>query len=121
MASKPLFSRNSRSATVGCSILASGAIGLDGQGAIEVLVCRHQQQREYLAGWRLAYRRNSRSSHMLAARMDPGNETVRDFLVLSRSAIAQLPLFIKVAEDEVLARFRYNTLASVDDRLASII
>jgi hypothetical protein len=52
--------------------LARGAIGLDGQRAIEVVVCRHQQQREHLAGWRLAYRRNSGSSHVLGGTNGPG-------------------------------------------------
>lgn len=54
-----------------------------------------------------------------ALRMAPGNEAIRDFRVIPRGTIAQLPLLIKVADDQVLDECRYGSLAAAALALSS--
>jgi DNA invertase Pin-like site-specific DNA recombinase len=103
-----------------CS-MSRNVIGFKTQLTIEVLMCRHQEPMAYrCSGWRIAHRRNSGSSHILALRMALGNQAMQDFLLLPRSEVAGLPHFLRANCDEQLARFRYADLSNVGAAIAEI-
>ncbi|VTU20216.1 hypothetical protein SRS16CHR_02598 [Variovorax sp. SRS16] len=98
---------------VRCS-LHRNVIRFKSQLAIEVLMCRHQEPMAYgCSGWRIAHRRNSGSSHVLALRMALGNQSMQDFVLLPRSEISNLPPFLRANRDEHVAAFRHADLAQV--------
>ncbi|RYH59293.1 MAG: recombinase family protein [Alcaligenaceae bacterium] len=104
--------RSFRKQGITCSVSDRGVITVDTAITVEVRVCRHQQPRPYSGGWRIRYLRTLETSHVLAARMMPGNEALKDFLLIPSGNLAQLPLFIKDADDEQLATFAVDALDS---------
>ncbi|VTU29887.1 recombinase family protein [Variovorax sp. PBL-E5] len=104
-----------------CSLAPHSVVNLKGQLGFEVRICRHQDPRAYAhTGWKIAYRWNHRSSHVLTVRMALGNEVIKDFLLMPRSEIAELPRFLEATCDEQVARFRCRDLPAVALEIAGI-
>jgi len=103
------------------SCIEDGLVRVAEGRTAEVLICRYQQPRPYRGGWRVAYQRNEGGSVLVAARMTAGNGTVRDYVVVPRSAIRDLPLLIQTTHDALLAPHLHKTIESVAQTLLTSV
>lgn len=107
---------------VECSI--HGALIRIGAATVVVMVCRHQTPRSWQQGWRMDYQRTQDSFVLVALRMAPDNEEVLDVLVVPRTRLAALPLFLQRRHDAQLAPYVCPTAAAaaraiIQERVAS--
>ncbi|MGV3570350.1 MAG: recombinase family protein [Ramlibacter sp.] len=93
-----------------CSI--QGPLIKLGAATVAVMVCRHQTPRIWQQGWRIDYQTTRDSSVLVALRMAPGNQEVHDVLVVARSQLAALPLFIQRRHDAQVAPYICQTPAA---------
>jgi DNA invertase Pin-like site-specific DNA recombinase len=97
---------------VTCSCTDEGLISVASLCTVEVRCCRFQQPSKWHAGWRIAYARTLEASKVVALRMNSGNETIRDVLVVPRAELARLPVFLQPRHEVLLGLYRYPTVGA---------
>jgi hypothetical protein len=88
---------------------------------LEVMISRWQKRHENEGGWRISYQRNTETDFIFAARLHADADSVSDYLLVPRRDLIQLPAFLRMSHQRVLARYTYNNMEAVAKKLADDI
>jgi hypothetical protein len=104
----------------GISVRAArpSVLTLDNLATIDVQISRHQTRHAHDDGWRISYESNSDTDFVVAARLQPDGGSVKDYLLVPRHDLVDLPIFIRRSHEQLFKRYRYTSIAAIAKRLA---
>lgn len=85
---------------------------------LEVRIARWQGRTEHDGGWRISYQRSAGVDFVLAARLSVRGNAIRDYVLVPRHDLSNLPVLLRTSHQSLLARYTYQSADEAAKKLA---